>query len=486
MSMKYTLDQTPVLAEVMDSGDSVTVEIYNKSTGAAVGLDSSTATEIGSTGIYRYTVDFTSPPGSGENSYIYVFTGTLQKRYGEFDWDDCAACFNGKICIDTAAGTSGTDYPRGTESDPVDNVTDARTIANRYNLKAYQIRGSITLDQDHLNWTFQGAGSASVAAVAIAGYDVTGSSFDAVTISGAIGGSIPKLIIATDCILDTITGWDGIATNGGIEVGVTLEAGPGAFCRFDNMAALTFGGVTLNANGLNNVQWGGATGVIIIAGFTGGGLLQFAAEAAILTLDATCVGGVAILAGFTTLSNLSAMTIFLDETLNRQALRNVMKLAPSGGAPAAGSVDQHLDDVQTATDQLAFTAGDVHATLDGELVDLADDAITAAKFDETTAFPLKSADAGATEVARTGADGDTLETLSDQLDSIVGSIATNATTLELLKQYLGGKWVISSDNGGTMRFYEDDNTTLIAEFALFETEAGATRTTEQPQMRERL
>jgi hypothetical protein len=52
---------------------------------------------------------------------------------------------------------------------------------------------------------------------------------------------------------------------------------------------------------------------------------------------------------------------------------------------------------------------------------LADDAITAAKFDESTAFPLKSADTGATAVARTGADSDTLETLSDQIDATATS-----------------------------------------------------------------
>ncbi len=60
-------------------------------------------------------------------------------------------------------------------------------------------------------------------------------------------------------------------------------------------------------------------------------------------------------------------------------------------------------------------------------VTLADDAITAAKFDESTAFPLAAADTGATAVARTGADSDTLESLSDQLDLIdagVGSIGS--------------------------------------------------------------
>lgn len=51
-------------------------------------------------------------------------------------------------------------------------------------------------------------------------------------------------------------------------------------------------------------------------------------------------------------------------------------------------------------------------------VTLADDSITAGKFDESTAFPLKSADTGSTQVARVGADSDTLETLSDQLDKV--------------------------------------------------------------------
>jgi len=48
---------------------------------------------------------------------------------------------------------------------------------------------------------------------------------------------------------------------------------------------------------------------------------------------------------------------------------------------------------------------------------LADDTIKASTFDESTAFPLKSADTGSTQVARVGADSDTLETLSDQLDA---------------------------------------------------------------------
>ena len=60
-------------------------------------------------------------------------------------------------------------------------------------------------------------------------------------------------------------------------------------------------------------------------------------------------------------------------------------------------------------------------SLDVNVTALADDVITAASFDESTAFPLKSADTGSTQVARVGADGDTLETLSDEIAAKMAS-----------------------------------------------------------------
>ena len=57
-------------------------------------------------------------------------------------------------------------------------------------------------------------------------------------------------------------------------------------------------------------------------------------------------------------------------------------------------------------------------SLDVNVTALANDVIKAASFDESTAFPLKSADTGLTQVARVGADGDTLETLSDEIAAV--------------------------------------------------------------------
>jgi len=84
-----------------------------------------------------------------------------------------------------------------------------------------------------------------------------------------------------------------------------------------------------------------------------------------------------------------------------------------------------IDAIKAKTDNLPASPA---AT--GAAMTLADDAITASKFDESTAFPVKLADTGATQIARVGADSDTLETLSDQLDAIDDYIDTEVAAIK--------------------------------------------------------
>jgi len=86
-----------------------------------------------------------------------------------------------------------------------------------------------------------------------------------------------------------------------------------------------------------------------------------------------------------------------------------------------GRLDALIDAIKAKTDTIPTTPAAV-----GSAMTLADDAITAAKFDESTAFPIKSADTGATQIARTGADADTLETLSDEIAGVSGGTPLTA------------------------------------------------------------
>ena len=91
---------------------------------------------------------------------------------------------------------------------------------------------------------------------------------------------------------------------------------------------------------------------------------------------------------------------------------------------AGAATEAKQDTAQLDLDKLTGTDGAILATSQpnyapskaGDSMNLADNAIEAGKYDELTAFPVKSADTGATQIARTGSDGDTLETLSDQID----------------------------------------------------------------------
>jgi hypothetical protein len=101
-----------------------------------------------------------------------------------------------------------------------------------------------------------------------------------------------------------------------------------------------------------------------------------------------------------------------------------------------------LNDSAYAGGAVASVTGDVAGkvlgggistiTATGVQASLADDAITSAKFDESTAYPLKAADTGATQIARVGADSDTLETLSDQVDTVIAKTnLIGATTVTI-------------------------------------------------------
>lgn len=98
--------------------------------------------------------------------------------------------------------------------------------------------------------------------------------------------------------------------------------------------------------------------------------------------------------------------------------------AGAGLTEAGGTGDQY-----TGIASVGAVAGNVGGNVAGSVgsvtagVTLANDAITAAKFDEVTAFPVTSADTGATQIARVGADADTLETLSDEIAGVTAPTA---------------------------------------------------------------
>lgn len=144
----------------------------------------------------------------------------------------------------------------------------------------------------------------------------------------------------------------------------------------------------------------------------------------------------------------------------------------------AGAIPVSLS-VTTETKKMA----DLNDIAAGALMGLADDAITSAKYDESTAFSIKSDDAGASQIARVGADGDTLESLSDEIaalptDADVNAACDTALSDIHLDHLLGVDFDSASPVGNATSFLrqlvEDDSATLRFTANTLEEAPGAT------------
>ena len=211
-----------------------------------------------------------------------------------------------------------------------------------------------------------------------------------------------------------------------------------------------------------------------------------AADNAEAFFDGTGYAGTNNVIPTVTTSGLSAGAVdaIMDEviTSGHTTAGSLGKVVADNLNAPVGTVDTVVDGIKAKTDNLPASPAAV-----GSAMTLADDAITSAKYDESTAFPLKSADTGSTTVARTGADSDTLETISDQLDTVTGyvdgipgdildhAIADHLTagTVGNLIASLGGKMTVT---GNQLVILSSDNTTELFRFNLTDSGGNPTMT----------
>jgi hypothetical protein len=116
----------------------------------------------------------------------------------------------------------------------------------------------------------------------------------------------------------------------------------------------------------------------------------------------------------------------------------IAKLAATGGdwSTFVGSTDS-LQGIRNRGDAAWVTA--TGFAVAGDEMKLEDDAITAAKFDESTAFPLKAADTGATILARAGDEMDLVDAPNETaVTAIQNGLSTFDSTSDGVKLTTGG------------------------------------------------
>jgi len=70
--------------------------------------------------------------------------------------------YEGFVYIDIDNGISGSDYPYGTPTNPVSNLTQAITIGNRWNIADFKLAGTLILDQSVSGYSFHNYGNGKI------------------------------------------------------------------------------------------------------------------------------------------------------------------------------------------------------------------------------------------------------------------------------------------------------------------------------------
>ncbi len=128
--------------------------------------------------------------------------------------------FSGGVTVDIANGVSGTTFPTGTPRQPVNNLTDALTIANSRGLTKFFVEGNLTITSGLFdNFVFVGQSTSRTLITIEPLASVIASEFTNCTVTGTLdGNSVIENAVVQD--LDFV---DGVVRRSGLIGDITLS-----------------------------------------------------------------------------------------------------------------------------------------------------------------------------------------------------------------------------------------------------------------------
>lgn len=241
---------------------------------------------------------------------------------------------NGFVFMDSTSGITGTEFPKGTQGSPVDNLADALTIAANNGIHGIELIGFFTATGSHnLDKIMVHGGTGSSNVLILAGASTGQSVFTNLIVTGAFSG----LSRIKDCILGT-TGLGGVTELEGrvVDCIINNSAGiiqnaTGAGTLFDNCSFIAPNDpqITLNANG-KGFSLRDCTGNILVTNKTDVDQDQLHIIGARVEVAASCTAGSIVVdgngvltdnsVGTTVTSNLSTVTGVWTEVEKNESL----------------------------------------------------------------------------------------------------------------------------------------------------------------------
>ena len=206
------------------------------------------------------------------------------------------ASFSGSTTIDVLNGVAGTEYPIGTRETPVNNITDALTIATTRGFEILHIHGDLTLAAgDNVDgYIFEAHGYHKTFITVDAAATTTGCEFIGCGVTGTISGDNKYV----DCWINDLHNANGEATNCRLTGTIYIDGGADAvFMDCGTAVPGVFAIIDMGGSGQNAMfhDWSGGIKVVNMDGASN--MLRCQMDGGLLEIDSTVSAGRVIAIG---------------------------------------------------------------------------------------------------------------------------------------------------------------------------------------------
>jgi hypothetical protein len=156
-----------------------------------------------------------------------------------------------------------------------------------------------------------------------------------------------------------------------------------------------------------------------------------------VTLPALTAGDTVSMYATATIDGVTTGGVVAEEIADTSRVSDVAATIGVAGAGLTAIGDARMANLNATVGSRAIA---------GDLMGLANDAITSAKFDESTAFPLKAADTGATILARTGG---AMALTAGAVDAILDEVVEGTLTMRQMLRLFAAFMLNKASGGGT-------------------------------------
>lgn len=370
--------------------------------------------------------------------------------------------YEGIIHIDTSSGFTNLSYPNGTLEVPIDNYSDARTIADANGIQEFNlINGVLTLTSSLTEWSM--FGKTLEAEVALNSQSINSSRFTGLKLTGIMSGTTS----VNNGVLEGVDNFVGFAQFCGFSGNVSLGVGESTFdqCHSQEpgtgLPTLDFVGAGRSANVRS---YSGGIKIENMTDSTNSGTIEFVAGRAVV--DSSCTAGELVLRGVVeVVDNSAGTTVITEAALARSPIADVVWDESASAHNVTGTMgylqNQIVDGIMSGTGvNVASSSIDdiVNAVWEEPLPGEHDVADTAGKL-------LQTAGTG-------GVDVDVLAAaVWDRLASAhttTGTMGELQNQSEIIRALMENSWELI---GSQMVFYANDGVTPFRIYNLFETDS---------------